>query len=62
MVKILSDEYPTQDTVSVSTWLIKQLQTWYLNVYIRGREMLSGKLKGMGGFSEKKQYGLGYIC
>jgi hypothetical protein len=34
--------------------LIKQLQTWYLNVYIRGREMLSGKLKGMGGFSEKK--------
>jgi hypothetical protein len=34
--KILSDEYPYQDTVSVSTWvLIKQLQTWYLNVYIR---------------------------
>jgi hypothetical protein len=25
----------TQDTVSVSTVLIKQLQTWYLNVYIR---------------------------
>jgi hypothetical protein len=33
--------------------LIKQLQTWYLNVYI-SVQMLSGKLKGMGGFSEKK--------
>jgi hypothetical protein len=30
---------------------------------LEGREMLSGKLKGMGGFSgKKKQYGLSYIC
>jgi hypothetical protein len=52
--KILSDEYPYQDTVSVSTWvLIKQLQTWYLNVTLEG-ENISGKLKGMGGFSGKE--------
>jgi hypothetical protein len=44
----------TQDTVSVSTWvLIKQLQT-YSMFTLEGREMLSGKLKGMGGFSGKK--------
>jgi hypothetical protein len=46
----------TQD-VSVSTWvLIKQLQTISMFT-LEGREMLSGKLKGMGGFSKKrKQY------
>jgi hypothetical protein len=43
----------TQDTVSVSTWvLIKQPGISMFT--LEGREMLSGKLKGMGGFSEKK--------
>jgi hypothetical protein len=31
-------------------------------MFIRRALMLSGKLKGMGGFSGRKQYGLGYIC
>jgi hypothetical protein len=45
----------TQDTVSVSTWvLIKQLQTLVSQCLHEGREMLSGKLKGMGGFSGKE--------
>jgi hypothetical protein len=44
----------TQDTVSVSTWVDQTANSGISMFTLEGREMLSGKLKGMGGFSGKE--------
>jgi hypothetical protein len=49
----------TLDTVSTLV-LINNCKLWYLNVYIRRSQMLSGKLKGM--VSAEKNTDFGYIC
>jgi hypothetical protein len=45
----------TQDTVSVSTGVDQTTANSGISMFtLEGREMLSGKLKGMGGFSGKE--------
>jgi hypothetical protein len=62
--KILSDEYPYSGYgFCINVGVDQTTANSGISMFtLEGREMLSGKLKGMGGFGKRKQYGLGYIC